>query len=246
LSVSTALCRGRGPEEDTSCDFELGGWTVKYFDEVVGATLGDTFSAPFDLLLGRRTYDIFAAHWPRVASDPVAAGVDEGEGALARTFNAVTKYVATHFPNTLKWQKSEALGADIVARLRELKQTDGPILLVQGSSDLIQTLLANDLVDEFRLLIFPVVLGKGKRLFGRGTAPAAFKVRNRPLHPTAYWPLPISAKVTSRSDHSLCQHRAKPRSGGLAWRAGLALSEPIGTLRDQIIQQALAIVRNPS
>jgi dihydrofolate reductase len=172
-----------GPEEDTSGDFELGGWTVKHFDDFVGATLGETFSAPFDLLLGRRTYDIFAAHWPRVASDPVAAGVDEGEGALARTFDAVTKYVATHFPNTLKWQNSEALGADIVARLRELKQTDGPILLVQGSSDLIQTLLANDLVDEFRLLIFPVVLGKGKRLFGSGTAPAAFKVTKSATSP---------------------------------------------------------------
>lgn len=172
-----------GPEEDTSGDFKFGGWMFNYGDEKVWATLSETFSAPFDLLLGRKTYDIFAAHWPRIADHPVAAGVDEGEGALAKSFDACTKYVATHSPDTLTWKNSEALGADIVAQLRELKKTDGPILLVQGSSNMIQTLLKNNLVDEFRLLIFPIVLGKGKRLFSADTPPAAFKMTKSAITP---------------------------------------------------------------
>jgi dihydrofolate reductase len=184
ISLDGVIQGPGGPEEDTSGGFEHGGWTVPYFDEAVGAALGETFSAPFDLLLGRRTYDIFADHWPRVAADPGAAGVGEDEAALARAFNAITKYVATHSPDTLTWQNSEALGADIAARLSELKRTDGPILLVQGSSALVQTLLAHDLVDEIRLLIFPVVLGKGKRLFGGGTAPGAFKVTKSATSPS--------------------------------------------------------------
>lgn len=176
ISLDGVMQAPGGPEEDISGGFELGGWTVPHFDEGVGAVLEETLSAPFDLLLGRKTYDIFAAHWPRVAEDPAAAGVDDEEAALARTFNAVTKYVATHRGDTLSWQNSEALGDDIAGRLKDLKQSDGPILLVQGSSELIQTLLVNDLVDELRLLIFPIVLGEGKRMFGNGTVPAAFRM----------------------------------------------------------------------
>lgn len=174
VSLDGVMQAPGGPEEDPSGGFEHGGWTVQLFDETVGAALGDVFAAPFDLLLGRRTYDIFAAHWPLLASDAAPAGVDEGELQIARRFDAATKYVATHRPQSLAWRNSEALGRDVVARLRELKASAGPVLLVQGSSELIQTLLVADLVDEFRLFTFPLVLGKGKRLFGSGTMPAAF------------------------------------------------------------------------
>ncbi|TIW79813.1 MAG: dihydrofolate reductase, partial [Mesorhizobium sp.] len=122
------------------------------------------FSKPFALLLGRRTYDIFAAYWP-YQKDPIADA-----------FNPATKYVATHRPDTLAWQNTHALGPDIIAALRRLRQEDGPDLLIQGSGNLIQTLLANGLIDEIRLMTFPLLLGKGKRLFGDAAMPAAFKL----------------------------------------------------------------------
>jgi dihydrofolate reductase len=124
------------------------------------------FSSPFDLLLGRKTYEIFAAHWPFVdPSDPMAA-----------SFNAVKKYVATSSAQPLTWTNSVALRGDVAAEIARLKKEDGPNLLTQGSSVLIQTLLAHDLIDEFRLLVFPLVLGPGKRLFGEGTKPGALKL----------------------------------------------------------------------
>ena len=154
-----------GPEEDPAGGFKFGGWTFHYWDDAMGAFMGETFSKPYALLLGRKTYDIFAAHWPHQKDDPIA-----------ESFNAVTKYVATHRPDSLSWQNSQPLGSDVVATLRKLKTEDGPDLLLQGSSELIQTLLAHDLIDEISLLIFPLVLGKGKRLFGQGTIPGAFKL----------------------------------------------------------------------
>lgn len=184
VSLDGVMQAPGGPEEDTDGGFAHGGWTVPYFDEAVGAAMDETLSVPYDLLLGRRTYDIFAAHWPHVEHDPAADGFDQGSSDLGRAFDAVTKYVATHSPETLSWANSEALGEDVVARLRALKQTDGPVLLVQGSSELIQTLLAADLVDEVRLLVFPVVLGRGKRLFGAGTIPAAFRLASSTASPS--------------------------------------------------------------
>lgn len=172
-----------GPEKDGSPGFELAGWTVKYFDAEVLSALSATFDAPFDMLMGRRTYEIFAAHWPGVAAKGLEMGMDEGEVALARKFDAATKYVATHRPESLSWFKSEALGADVVGRLRELKSQQGPRLLVQGSAMLSHMLLANDLVDEVRLLVYPVVLGKGKRLFVGGAAPSAFKLVTSSVSP---------------------------------------------------------------
>lgn len=172
-----------GPEEDPSGGFAHGGWTAPLFDEAAGAAVGEVFAAPFDLLLGRKTYDIFAAHWPFVPTDPGASGYDEGEAQMAKRFAGITKYVATHRPDSLRWENSEPLGDDVVARLRELKREDGPILLTQGSSELIQTLLANDLIDELRLLIFPVVLGRGKRLFGAGAKPAGFALEEGSVSP---------------------------------------------------------------
>lgn len=176
VSLDGVMQAPGGPEEDTKGGFRHGGWTVNYFDEAVGAVIGEAFQQAFDLLLGRRTYDIFAAHWLHVTTDPAAEGYDEGSAQIAESFDRVTKYVATHSPGTLGWKNTEWLGEDVVARLAELKQQDGPTLLIQGSSDLIQQLLAADLIDEFRLLVFPLVLGAGKRLFGDGTLPGSFRV----------------------------------------------------------------------
>ena len=164
-----------GPEEDPTGGFKHGGWVAPHWHDAIGAAVNEAFSRPFDLLLGRRTYDIFAAHWPYVKADP-ADPLNDLTMNIANTFDRITKYVATHAPDTLSWQNSEWLGADVVARLCDLKQQDGPDLLVQGSSELLQTLLANDLIDELRLLIFPIVLGKGKRLFGASAMPAAFRL----------------------------------------------------------------------
>jgi dihydrofolate reductase len=165
VSLDGVMQAPGGPEEDPTGGFEFGGWTFPIFDEETGAALGGIFERPFDLLLGRKTYDIFAAHWPHAGDDPIAG-----------LFNSVTKYVATHSHDTLAWQNSMSLGDDIVASLKSLKRSDGPDLLIQGSSNLIQTLLKHGLIDEFTLLIFPVVLGGGKRLFGSGTMPSAMKL----------------------------------------------------------------------
>jgi dihydrofolate reductase len=176
VSLDGVMQAPGGPEEDPTGGFRFGGWTAPYWDDSIGAVLGEAFSRPFDLLLGRKTYDIFAAHWPYVEADPAADTFSAVTKQVADTFNSATKYVATHSPETLSWRNSQSLGSDVVATLRDLKSKDGPDLLIQGSSELIQQLLANDLIDEFRLLIYPLVLGKGKRLFGDGTLPAAFKL----------------------------------------------------------------------
>lgn len=154
-----------GPEEDRAGGFRFGGWTFAYQDDAVSASLGELFTAPYDLLLGRRTYDIFASYWPRFPTAPSAPDYDAGDAAIAKGFNAARKYVLTHRGDDLGWQNSEGLGADPVARLRQLRASDGPMLLVQGSSELIHLLAANDLIDRLQLLIYPVVLGSGKRVF---------------------------------------------------------------------------------
>jgi dihydrofolate reductase len=156
-----------GPGEDPTGGFALGGWTAPHFDAALGASMGEIFGRPFDLLLGRKTYDIFAAHWPYV-SDP--------NDPIAGLFNRVTKYVASRSSPKLSWQNSRWLGQDTVASLQTLKGEDGPDLLIQGSSELLQTLWKHGLVDEFSVLIFPVVLGKGKRLFGDGSVPVGLRL----------------------------------------------------------------------
>lgn len=174
VSLDGVMQAPGGPEEDPTGGFKHGGWLVPHFDETCGAAMGEIFERPFDLLLGRKTYDIFAAHWPHVPTDTDAKGYDEGEAAIATRFNEITKYVASRSQPQLDWQNSELLGPDVPTALRELKRQDGPDLLTQGSSDLLQTLLAEGLIDELRLLIFPVVLGKGKRMLGERALPAAF------------------------------------------------------------------------
>jgi dihydrofolate reductase len=178
ISLDGVMQAPGGPEEDRTGGFEYGGWVAGYFDDVVGAAMGEIFSIPYDLLLGRRTYDIFAAHWPRI-TDP-----SQPDYAIAEQFNRTTKYVATHRPESLAWKNSRALGPDPVAALRALKQQDGPALLTQGSTELLQTLFANDLVDELRILTFPIVLGGGKRLVTAGAKPAGFRLVSSTVSPS--------------------------------------------------------------
>jgi dihydrofolate reductase len=164
-----------GPQEDPTGGFTFGGWTAPHFDPALGGAMGEIFGRPFDLLLGRKTYDIFAAHWPYVTdpNDPIAG-----------LFNRVTKYVAARSTPKLAWQNSQWLGADTVAALKMLKGADGADLLVQGSGELIQTLWQHGLVDEFAVLTFPVVLGKGKRMFGNGTTPTNLELIKSRSFPT--------------------------------------------------------------
>src|ERR1700733_6591227 len=164
-----------GPGEDPTGGFALGGWTAPHFDTASGAVMGEIFGRPFDLLLGRKTYDIFAAHWPYV-TDP--------NDPIAPVFNRVTKYVASRTSPRLDWHNSQWLGRDTASALKTLKGEDGADLLVQGSSDLLQTLWRERLVDELSVLIFPVVLGTGKRLFGNGAAPAGLKLLKSRSFPT--------------------------------------------------------------
>lgn len=164
LSLDGVMQAPGGPEEDPTRGFKHGGWTFHYWDDVMGQSMGETFGGPFDLLLGRKTYEIFAAHWPHLENDPVAD-----------TFNRVTKYVATTSRAPLTWKNSVALH-DPAADVAKLKQEEGPTLLIQGSSQLVQTLLKNDLIDELQLMVFPLVLGTGKRFFGDGTIPRALKL----------------------------------------------------------------------
>lgn len=183
VSLDGVMQAPGGPDEDPTGGFEHGGWVAPLWDEATGAAMDETFSAPFDLLLGRRTYDIFAAHWPHVQTDPQAGSFDALNAEIARTFNAATKYVATHRPESLAWQNSRSLGADVVATLRELKKEDGPILLTQGSTELLHTLWRTDLIDELRLLVYPLVLGRGKRLFDDAAIAAAFELTKSVVTP---------------------------------------------------------------
>ena len=168
ISLDGVVQAPGGAEEDTSGGFRFGGWIVPFADGSEEA-MGGVFSRPFELLLGRRTYDIFAAYWPRVAKGAWNQGI-------ADLFNGAVKHVATHHPATLEWQNSRALGPNIITGVRELKRANGPDLLTQGSSELVRQLLATDLVDELRLLIYPVLLGRGKRLFDDHTLPSAFRL----------------------------------------------------------------------
>jgi dihydrofolate reductase len=147
--------------------FKHGGWVAGYFDDFLGKVMDKQMSHPFELLLGRRTYEIFAAHWPYVKTDgdPIAAGI-----------NNAKKYVASARPIKLDWTHSELIKGDVAKEVKKLKGQDGPEIQVHGSGNLIQTLLKHDLVDELWLKILPVTLGRGKRLFGEGAIPAGFKL----------------------------------------------------------------------
>lgn len=143
------------PQEDRSGGFKGGGWAAPYWSGVMEQVQAEAMATPYDMLFGRKTYDLFAGHWPNVEDDPVA-----------EMMNAARKYVVTSTLNGLDWHNTEAITGDVVQKISELKHRPGPILQVHGSSQLIQILLAGDLIDEFRLWTFPVIAGTGKRLFG--------------------------------------------------------------------------------
>lgn len=175
ISLDGVMQAPGGPDEDTSGGFAYGGWTVPYFDEMSGEVMDRQIQPPFDLLLGRKTYDIFAGYWPHQ---------DEATSSIAKLFNAAKKYVVSNQSLTLEWHNSELVTGDIVTKIKELKQQDGPGLQVHGSGEMIQTLLKNDLVDELWLKTFPVTLGTGKRLFGEGTMPAAWELTSSQVSPS--------------------------------------------------------------
>ncbi len=152
-----------GPEEDTSGGFKYGGWTVPFFDEYSGRIMDKQLGHPFDLLLGRKTYDIWKPYWPK-----------HNEGVIGTAINNATKYVASTTLTDSTWEKTVILDGDVVEKIKKLKQEEGPELQVHGSGNLIQTLLKHDLVDELWLKIFPITLGPGKRLFDGGQIPATF------------------------------------------------------------------------
>ena len=176
VSLDGVMQAPGGLEEDPTGDFRYGGWTVPYWDDVISQMTAESFSRPFDLLLGRKTYDILAAHWTNIEVDPASSTFAAEEAEIASIFNQATKYVASRSQRELVWQNSQWLGHDAVAAVRELRRVNGLDLLTQGSSDFLQTLFAEDLVDELRLLIYPVTLGAGKRLFGAGAQPTAFRL----------------------------------------------------------------------
>jgi len=171
LSLDGVIQGPGGPEEDTSGGFTLGGWIGPYSDEVSGTALRKQMNAPFDLLLGRKTFDIWEPYWPH-------------HGDIWPNVNKATKYVASNSRNSSEWQPSVFLSGDVAEQVAKIKQESGPDLHVWGSSNLLQTLIKHDLVDVFWLMIYPVTLASGKRLFADGTTPAAFKVTDSIVSPS--------------------------------------------------------------
>src|SRR3712207_5747115 len=165
LTLDGVMQAPGGPAEDDSGGFAHGGWSVNYWDEQMGQVMGEAMSTPFDLVLGRKTYDIFAAHWPHAS-----------EEAGAKPLNDATKYVASRSRPTLEWSNSVLTEGDAAKGIGGLKKEDGPELQVHGSGDLSQTLLRHNFVDQYRLLVFPLVIGSGNRLFSEGTIPAGLKL----------------------------------------------------------------------
>jgi len=163
ISLDGVIQAPGGPDEDTSGGFKYGGWVAPYSDEILGTALRKQMNKPFDLLLGRKTFDIWAPYWPHHAD--IWPGV-----------NAATKYVASNSLTSSEWQPSVFLDGDIAEKVGKIKQQPGPDLNVWGSGNLLQTLIKHDLVDAFWLMVYPITLGPGKRLFAYGTVPAAFKV----------------------------------------------------------------------
>jgi len=162
-----------GPGEDDSGGFAFGGWAHPYWDDVLDRTMAQVMGVPFDLVLGRRTYDVFAAYWPNA---PEEAG--------GKPLNDATKYVASRGTPSLTWDRSVQIEGDVAEGVARLKQEDGPELQVHGSGGLIQTLMANGLIDQYRLWVFPVVLGTGKRLFADGTIPSALHLADSTVSTT--------------------------------------------------------------
>jgi dihydrofolate reductase len=173
LTLDGVMQAPGGPGEDDEGGFDKGGWSVNFFDDQVGEAMGQFMSVPFDLVLGRKTYDIFASFWP-------TASEEEG----AKPLNDATKYVASHSRPDLTWERSVLLEGDVAEAVGRLKEEDGRELQVHGSGNLLQTLIRNGLVDEFQLLVFPVLVGSGKRLFAEGTVPASLQLVESRVSPS--------------------------------------------------------------
>lgn len=154
-----------GPQEDPTGDFKYGGWSFNYWDEMMGNFMGEFMARPFELLLGRKTYEIFAAHWPYIKNDPTAD-----------KFNSIKKYVVSKKVNKLNWNNSYLIKTNVVQEIGKLKEQGGPELQVHGSSNLVKTLVNAKLVDLFNIWTFPVTVGKGKQLFGEGTNASNLKL----------------------------------------------------------------------
>jgi dihydrofolate reductase len=170
ISIDGIMQAPGSPQEDTDLGFKYGGWVVPFFEERLGDIMDEQLAKPSDLLLGRKTYDIFASYWPTHASD-------------WQGINSATKYVVSETYTTPTWENTVVINGNVVDQVRWLKQQSGPDIQVHGSSQLLQTLLAYDLVDELWLKIFPVMLGVGKRLFSDGALPAAFKLTHSEATP---------------------------------------------------------------
>lgn len=175
ISLDGIMQAPGGPDEDKSSGFKYGGWTWPYFDDFAGKMMDKQIKPPFDLLLGHKTYRIFANYWPKQ---------DEKTNSVAGPFNVATKYVVAHHKFKADWEKSVVISGNVVAELKKLKRSKGPVLQVHGSGNLIQTLLKNDLVDELWLKIFPVTLHKGKKLFAGGSLPEAWKLTESKTSPS--------------------------------------------------------------
>jgi dihydrofolate reductase len=165
LTLDGVMQAPGGPEEDPTGGFAHGGWSANHWDDDMVQRMSESMSKPFDLLLGRKTYEIFAAHWPYVTDDP-----------MADMLNSARKYVASTTLDKVEWSNSTLIGGDVAKGVAALKDESGPEIQVHGSGQLIQTLLKHDLVDEYRLWFFPVLLGEGKRLFADGTIPVGLKL----------------------------------------------------------------------
>jgi dihydrofolate reductase len=166
LTLDGVMQAPGGPKEDTSGGFKYGGWIVNYWDDMMGKVMDGFMGLPFELLLGKRTYDIFAAYWPHDTQNP----------EVAKPFNSTKKYVVSHTPAELSWHNSTLITGDVVAEIKRLKKKDDPDLWVHGSGNLIQTLLANHLIDRMIIWTFPVTVGTGKRLFAEGTQAEGLKL----------------------------------------------------------------------
>lgn len=170
ITLDGVIQSGGGPDEDTSGGFEFGGWAAPYDDDAIGGAIKKMLDAPLDLLLGRKTFDIWENFWPHHS--------DFWPGVMT-----ATKYVASNTRDSSDWQPTVFLGGDIVEKVAELKQQDGPDLHIWGSGDLLQTLMKHDLVDTYWLIIYPITLGSGKRLWTDGAIPAAFKLTESTIAP---------------------------------------------------------------
>lgn len=191
VSLDGVMQAPGGPEEDPSGGFRYGGWVFPHWDDKLGQAMDESFARPFDLLLGRKTYEIFAAYWPYQDDD------------IAKAFNPVTKYVATSSSEPLAWQNSVRLEGDVTEAVARLKRQDGPDLLTQGSSVLVRSLLAAGLVDELALRVFPILLGRGKKLIGEDSKPGE-------------WELVDSATSTTGVIMSRYRPRGPVRTGSFA------------------------------